>query len=148
MKNKTKMGKIKNNAAQGAKTAKQQVKKPTMPAEWFYMNDRKVTVTDIRQAYESSGLIPGTQVEIWEEAGVIEIEIEDQRSFVFESIPVDLHDEASNQFLEEHDVKALFAVTIDAEHYVIAHKIMGRIMGGLDGFFCGDTIDFQPIVNS
>ena len=59
---------------------------------------------------------------------------------------INLKDEYANAYLKEHDIHALFAVTIDTENYAFMQKIMQKIIAGAGGFFCGDTEDFTPVV--
>lgn len=42
----------------------------------------------------------------------------------------------ANAYLKEHDIHALFAVTIDTENYAFMQKIMQKIIAGAGGFFC------------
>lgn len=133
MKNKSKLKKIR----QGAEST------PKMPGEWLYMNSQVITVCDIKEALKGDTDI---SIEIWEEAGVLEIEIPEQKSIDFEQTGLDFGDECSNAYLKEHDVKSLFFVTLDAANYVNVHKILQKIVGKLGGFFCGDTEDFSPVI--
>ena len=131
MKNKTKRNKIYSKNG----------KKPEAPANWFYMNDKEVTVRDIFQALESEDSI---HAEIWETAGVLELEIPDQKSIDFEQTKPDLRDEYSNAILKEHQIKSLFYVTIDPENIQLIQCLMKKIVFSCGGFFCGDTEDFSP----
>ena len=88
--------------------------------EWLYMNPNSITVA--------------------------EVEVPEHHSMDIEEIAVDLKDEYANAYLKEHDIHALFAVTIDTENYAFMQKIMQKIIAGAGGFFCGDTEDFTPVV--
>ena len=74
------------------------------------------------------------------------MEVPEHHSMDIEEIAVNLKDEYANAYLKEHDIHALFAVTIDIENYAFMQKIMQKIIAGAGGFFCGDTEDFTPVV--
>lgn len=133
MKNRSKLKKIREKSAAA----------PGIPKEWFYMQQKAVTVRDIEQALKEDDTV---NVEIWEEIGVLEVEIPEQKSMDFEQTKPDLRDEYSNAWLAEHEVKSLFFVTLDAENFGKAQEIMQKITGKIGGFFCGDTEDFKPLV--
>ena len=128
MKNKSKLSKIKQPKGN----------KSNVPAEWFYMTTKLITVRDVKSAVQEQA------VEIWDEAGILELEFEDAKSFIFENTKVDLCDEYSNAFLEEYKIKTLFLVTIDPEYYEIAKQVMDQIIKSIGGFFCADTENFLP----
>ncbi|MDY2628436.1 MAG: hypothetical protein SOW08_09020 [Lachnospiraceae bacterium] len=131
MKNKSKLNKIKT----------QKAAKPAVPAEWLYMTDREITVRDIAAAFESE-----EKVEIWEEAGVAEVILNEKASMDMEITETDLGDEESNRFLQENQVKTLFLVTIPPLEFEAAKGCMEIITAVNGGFFCGDTEDFTPVV--
>ena len=121
----------------GFKNKKEAAKKPDVPSNWFYMSG----VADIKTQLDKIEM----ETEIWEEAGVLEIILGEAGSMDMEEIEDDFEDEYSRAFLEEHQVKSLFYVTIKQEVYDKAKEVMEAICGKLGGFFCGDTEDFTPI---
>lgn len=131
MKNKTKLKKVKE---------KKPVQ-PMAPAEWLYMTDREITVKDIAASFESEEM-----VEVWEEACVAEVIINEKASIDMELTELDLGDEESNQFLRKNQAKTLFLVTIPPHEYEAAKVNMLKIVERNGGFFCGDTEDFTPVV--
>lgn len=133
MKNKSKLKKIREKKSGS----------PGIPKEWLYMQEHTVSVRDISVALEGE---PDINVEVWEEAGVLEVEIPEQRSMDFEQTKAQFPDEYSRKWLAEHGVKTMFLVTIDAEHYENAKKLMQVITKKIGGFFCGDTEDFMPLI--
>ena len=100
MKNKSKLKKIREKKAGTA----------TVTKEWLYMNPNSITVAEIENALEG---MDGIETEIWKEAGVLEVEVPEHHSMDIEEIAVNLKDEYANAYLKEHDIHALFAVTID-----------------------------------
>lgn len=71
MKNKSKLKKIreKNHGAADA------------PKEWFYMQQKEITVREIADALQEEADL---ELEIWEAAGVLEVVIPEERSMDFE----------------------------------------------------------------
>lgn len=133
MRNKSKLKKIKNNHQDIKTTVK----------NWFYLSQETIGVADIAAALEG---FEGIHVELWIEAKVMEIEVPEKRSMDMEEIPVDLHDEYSNEFLEALKTRTLFAVTIDTDNYDFMEKIMRYTVEKLGGIFCGDTDNFEPVI--
>ena len=125
----------------GFKNEKEAAKNPDVPSNWFYMSENEIGVADIKTQLDKIEL----ETEIWEEAGVLEIILGEAGSMDMEEIEDDFEDEYSRAFLEEHQVKSLFYVTIKQEVYDKAKEVMEAICGKLGGFFCGDTEDFTPI---
>ena len=113
------------------------------PKEWFYMQQKEITVREIADALQEEADL---ELEIWEAAGVLEVVIPEERSMDFEWTRAEFRDEYSKNWLTEQGVKTMFFVTIDAEHYTHAKHIMQTITGKIGGFFCGDTEDFQPVI--
>lgn len=114
-----------------------------VPSEWLYLLPEEVKLRSIYELFTED--MPW-KAELWEEAGVLEIEIPEAGSVDMECMDADLGDEQSNAFLEKHRIKTAFAVTIVPDDYDKAKEVMVRMMEKLGGFFCGDTEDFQPEV--
>lgn len=133
MKNKAKLKKRKENRQGMEHVVK----------NWLYLSQKELGVADIAAALEG---FEGIRVELWIEAKVMEIEVPEKRSMDMEAIPVDLHDEYSNKFLEELKTHTLFAVTLDTDNYDFMEKIMRYIVEGIGGIFCGDTDNFEPVI--
>ena len=125
----------------GVKNKKVAEKKWNIPSNWYYMSENEVGVIDIKKQLDEME----QETEIWEEAGVLEIILGEAGSMDMEAIEDDFEDEYSRAFLEEHQVKRLFCVTIKPEVYDKAKEVMEVICGKLGGFFCGDTEDFTPV---
>lgn len=131
MKNKSKLKKIKEG------------KKPSLnlPLGWFLMCGRELSVLDIEKAVDE-----GIDVQVWTEARVAEIIIGEKSSIDIEQMDVDLGDDFSNEYLKEKKVASLFYVSFKPENYEAAKKVLKPMAQALDGFVCGDTEDFLPIM--
>lgn len=133
MKNKSKLNKIRESKPASSNILK----------EWFYMNNREITVRNIKEILDSNDNI---SIEIWDEAAVIEIQVGESGTLEMEGTKLNLGDPYSNDFLKRNNVASLYYVTIDADHYVEMKKIMEKIINTVGGFFCADTDDFMPVV--
>lgn len=142
MKNKSKLKK--QSTGSKPQIVKKPVKKeiPAVPAEWLYLSEQKITVRDIADAFADSNVL----VELWEEAGVAEVVLDEKNSMDVEWTEPDLGDEESNAFLEEKQAKSLFFVTVPPESFELARACMVKIIEKNGGLFCGDTEDFTPVV--
>lgn len=134
MKNKSKLKKIKQN---------KQTISPSVPAEWLYLNRDELSFASLKEAFRDQETI---SVQIWEEAGVAELELAEAKSIDLEKTEPDLGDNYSNSFLNEHGTKTLFLVTIAPEEFDKVKPVMELMIDRLGGMFCGDTDDFTPII--
>lgn len=71
--------------------------------------------TGVRAIHDCLKEMDAVQTEIWEEAGVLEVILPEGHSMDIETGRPDLKDEYSKRFLEEHQVKSLFYVTVVPE---------------------------------
>ena len=113
-----------------------------VPGDWLYMTPQKIGVRQIYEAFEEQD---GYELEIWEDAGVLEIGMSDGASVDIETAQIHPKDEVTASFAAEHQVKTVFLVTFKPETYEEAKMVMRKIMEKTGGFFCGDTEDFTPM---
>lgn len=131
MKSKAKLNKIKN-----ANTVKRD-----LPPGWIIMSRNEITVADIMDIVGDD-----YDIEIWTEVGVLEIAIGEKSSVDIEAFDADPRDEYSCDYIAKNGIKELFYVSFKPEDYDAAEKIMKKIAAGIDGFVCGDTDDFTPVI--
>ena len=96
------------------------MKKEIMTGDWLYMTPQEV---DLRQIKEALDAKEKYDIEIWDEAGVLEVGMPDGNSFDIEEAKIHPKDEITAAFAE---------------------KVMQALLAACGGFFCGDTDDFQP----
>ena len=97
-----------------------------MPGEWLYFAPETVGVRQI------ADVLDGTcELEIWQEAGVLEIMYGGESSMDMEEGTIHPKDQVTAAFAEEHE-KVL--------------PVMRHILQECGGIFCGDTEDFKPIL--
>lgn len=111
--------------------------------DWLYFTEKESNVRDIyellRDRYE---------MELWEDAGVLEVEIADGSSVDFEEGSIHPKDEITGEFARKHNFVRVFLVTFKAEDYAKAEKLMHLVLEKAGGMFCGDTEDFMPILTA
>ena len=114
-----------------------------VPKQAYTMGITKMCIRD--RIYEAFGEQDGYELEIWEDAGVLEIGMSEGASVDIETAQIHPKDEVTASFAAEHQVKTVFLVTFKPETYEEAKLVMRRIMDKTGGFFCGDTEDFTPM---
>lgn len=118
-----------------------QEKKADVPGEWLYFAPEAV---DVRQIAD---VLDGTcELEIWQEAGVLEIMYGGESSMDMEEGTIHPKDQVTAAFAEEHDCDRVYLVTFSAEEYEKVLPVMRHILQECGGIFCGDTEDFKPIL--
>ena len=93
---------------------------PKVPAEWLYLFEGEIK---LRQIYELLKDSPWN-VEYWEEAEVLEVELPEAGSVDFEDLEGTLGDEESDAWLKEQQIHTVFAVTIRPDDYELAKKVI------------------------
>lgn len=137
-----KIKKANKKFAAGKKTENGKEKKPAIPGEWLYMCTKELNVQDIKMSF---GADSSYDIEVWEEAGVLEIGWAEKNSFDMEAAEIHPKDEITAAFASEKGVKTVFLVTFKPEDYEEAKRIMKTICDACGGFFCGDTENFTPV---
>ena len=123
------------------KTAQEKKKKADVPGEWLYFAPEAV---DVRQIAD---VLDGTcELEIWQEAGVLEIMYGGESSMDMEEGTIHPKDQVTAAFAEEHDCDRVYLVTFSAEEYEKVLPVMRHILQECGGIFCVDTEDFKPIL--
>lgn len=111
--------------------------------DWLYFCPEEITVRDLYEIFSEQD-----DVEIWEDAGVLEIPMGEKSSFDVETAQIHPKDEITQAFADEQGAKSVFLATFVPEDYDAAEVIMKKILGKFGGLFCGDTEDFMPQVRS
>lgn len=131
MKNKSKLKKIKEKTAQ----------KEKLPSLWLFLAKEEVSARTLKEALEDKDDV---ELEIWDDASVVEVILSDGKSVDFEQSEVDLGDDYSNAFLKQQQTKSLFLVIIHPDSGSLATSVMEHVLKKIPGIFCGDTDDFTP----
>lgn len=131
MKNKSKLAKIRKP------------KQPDYPKDWLYMCEKELELVALKERLEGE-----YSVEYWEEAGVLEVELNEEATVDFETVALNRADDVTKDFMETKGIKTVFLVSIRPEHFEASKIVMEKITGTEGGFFCGDTADFTPVVKN
>lgn len=118
-------------------------KKVTIPGEWLYLGKEGCSVRQIADTLDKD-----YELEIWEDAGVLEIILTQEVSMDMEHVKIHPKDEITRAFVEKEGCEEVFLVTFAPEEYEKAECVMRKIMDACGGMFCGDTEDFRPVVKS
>lgn len=138
MKNKTKLNKIRENTGRknaGEKAADKPKAKATGRAqnfacgEWLYLLEREIGVSDLKAA-----LADEYSVQVWNEAGVFEIEFEED-TVDFETAQIDSEDE----FIKNNGIRTVFLVSFKPSVWGEALKAMKMLKSKLGGSFVTDN---------
>lgn len=114
--------------------------KAVAPMNWYFMCPNEISVSDIMKAASADEY----EVEIWPEAGVLEIEIEEKMSMDIEECELDMGDEFSNDFIRGLNTQSLFYITFKKDIYDKCLPILKNILSELGGKICADSEDFTP----
>ena len=109
--------------------------------DWLYFCPEEITIRGLYEIFSEQD-----DVEIWEDAGVLEIPMDEKSSFDVETAKIHPKDEITQAFAKEQNAKSVFLVTFLPEDYQKAELIMKQILGKFGGLFCGDTEDLMPQV--
>lgn len=112
-----------------------------VPGEWLYVAPEGVDARRIADA------ITMQEIELWEEAGVIEIAVNEKQSVDIEHVRIHPKDELTRAFVESRGCKEVFLVTFPLEIYEQTQSLMRQILAECGGLFCGDTEDFSPVIS-
>lgn len=127
-----------------AKMPYKSIKRPApagIPDAWFLMSRKEITVRDLRALFTDN-----EPVDMWALAGVLEIGIAEKESIDIEMMEDGFEAEEDRKFLEEKGVKTLFSLVFDPGYYDKAEPVLQKLAAGIDGFICGDTPDFTPVI--
>ena len=134
-------GKSSGSGEQVEPIGREKKKKADVPGEWLYFAPETVGVRQI------ADVLDGTcELEIWQEAGVLEIMYGGESSMDMEEGTIHPKDQVTAAFAEEHDCDRVYLVTFSAEEYEKVLPVMRHILQECGGIFCGDTEDFKPIL--
>lgn len=113
---------------------------PVMSGDWFYMNETELSIRDIYNCISDK---EGLMVDVWEDAGVLEISYTEKNSIDFELLRPCFKDKEGQDYLEQNKIKTLFMVTFPAEDYTLCEPILKFIVMKCKGYFIEDNMDFS-----
>lgn len=110
--------------------------------ELFFMATEQVSVKQL------SGLITDQSitVELWDELNIMELELSNQNQVDFEMITTGFSEPEDTIFLEKHNIKTIYAVTLEQSDLAIMKPYFAKLVENFGGLVCSDTQDFKPII--
>lgn len=121
---------------------KKKIIKSVAPQGWYYMNQLEMSVEDLAKGFDSTEF----DVEVWPEAGVIEVGVEEKLSIDIEQCELDMGDEYSNEFIANNGINSVFYISYKSSEKDKCMPILQDILHKLDGMLCADSEDFSPII--
>lgn len=124
--------------------AKQKLVKPklNLPRGWFYMSEKKIDAQQLEQCLKASEY----DVELWIDAGVVEVALGEKASMDFETFEVPFEDEFSDAFMEQNGLKSAFYASFPDEVYEQVKGLVEVLRNEFGGGLYGDTDDFTPML--
>lgn len=110
--------------------------------EWIYFGAEGTTVRRLAEALEGQEY----EMELWEDAGVLEIGMEEGVTIDFEETRIHLKDEVTAAFARDNGCEAVFLVTFPPEHYERTQRVMKKILEKSGGVFCADNESMEPVL--
>lgn len=108
--------------------------------EWFYMNTDEITV---RAIYDCLVQDTSLDLEIWEDAGVLEVNYTDKTSLDFEMLRPFFKDKEGDAYLKSNNIRSLFMVNFDGADFSIVKPMMKCVVLKCGGYFIEDNMDFR-----
>lgn len=127
----------KNNAKMQTKTAAQ----ANVIEEYFYMIPKKVTVKELVDAVSC---VEEDAKEIWTELDLMELVLPTD-SLIFENMMDTFTEDGDAQFLKEHGVEVVYAVSYDTKDKAQVKAVLEELYTAFGGFMASDTEDLQPV---
>lgn len=110
-------------------------------SDWFYMSTTEVEISDIAAHLKESGY---TEIDLWEDMGVLEVELPDNSSIDFEHLTTPFKDPSDKAYIESRKIQRIYTVTIQKGNFESLREIMIKILDKWEGVLCADTTDFEP----
>lgn len=134
---------IKNNSKDKVNNPPEAASKQTQsePQDWFYMSPVELSVGEIADYLRDSGY---DEVDLWEDMGVLQVEIPQNASIDFEILATPFTDPSDKAFVKNRNIKQIYTVTLEKGTFEGLKEVMCKILDKWEGLFCADTTDFKP----
>lgn len=118
------------------------MKKETVPCEWIYFAPEHTTVNTLADCAKAHG----AEVELWGEAGVLEILLQEKESMDVELAKLSPKDELACAVAEKENCPVLFLITYCEGVQEVAQQMMRHMLKENGGIFCADTENLEPVI--
>ncbi|MFV0342730.1 MAG: hypothetical protein ACK5JH_07510 [Anaerocolumna sp.] len=119
--------------------------KHNLQNEWFYMSPIEVSASMIAEVAKE---VNYGDIELWEELNILEITLGDGKSIDFEPQRVEFKDKEDQAFVNEREIKSIFAVTFSHCTIDEFRPFVKYLLDKWNGVFCADTFDFNPRIEN
>lgn len=111
----------------------------------YYMNDKEILAKDIAGCLIENKPELAEKIECWEEAGVLEVLLEEESSMDMEMLVLS-KDEKEDDFLVANKVVCVYSVHTDEAQLRKVKEIFEILVCKCGGLLCSDTADFSPVL--
>jgi len=118
-------------------------KKAPKYLNYYYMSTADLSAKSLSTAILNSLPQYKEQLECWDAAGVVEIELGEKSSIDIEKLPL-FEDESDQKFLKKHQIQSIFSIQLLDSDLDSLKAIFTAVTIDLGGFVCADTDNFQP----
>lgn len=125
------------------KSYKNQAENIKLPQGWLLLGKEAYTVEDIKNILDADTY----DIEIWIEAGILEIGIDEKNSMDIETLKTSFGDEFTDSFLAENEIQSVFYISFRPEVYPECRQIMKHMVGTLNCIICADSQDLMPQIS-
>lgn len=127
----------------GKKPPCKPVSKSPFPTDWLYLSPDTVTIQELKTFFQT---VPALDVECWPQLGVLELTFPSKRYIDFEETALDLGDQEGNHFLETHQARRLYCVSVEPICTQEEIAVLTAAAQALGGLFAADNENFEPIL--
>lgn len=108
--------------------------KTDMAKYWYYLSEKQLIVDDIRKVLDPAEY----NIEIWTEAGVLEIGVAEKASVDIEEWELDPEETFEPGLPGGVKAQSIFGVTIEQEEAAACREAMEKILSALGGIMVSD----------
>jgi hypothetical protein len=131
----------------GGKPSKKPVKtpapqEPEFPMDWFFFHPEVYSVRDLKALFDP---IPGLDIEIWPDLGVLEITFPSKTFVDFEATQELPDDPALNQFLAQHPHQSAYYVSVEPVCHQADLDFLKETAAQSGGILLADNDELSPV---
>ncbi len=109
---------------------------------YLYMTKEDITINDIYEALDECKM----KMDLWEAAGIIEIECADKRCIDIEHNADGFSGEDDIKFVSDNGVHSIFNISLEMEDDNMFQKKFSVVIEKFSGALCSDSDDFRPYI--
>ena len=122
-------------------------KKPAYKTKYYYyMCEKEVRAVQLAAVLSEDNALKG-KVEVWDDADIIEIATQENRTIDVERLEL-FDGETDGEFVRSRNINSIYSIRVDEMDETEMIRIFKQIVEVHPGFVCSDTDDFQPFLIS